>query len=269
MKKKRIIPIVFYQNGALVQTKSFSQYFDLGSPITIVDRFNSWDADELIYLNISDKNLPFKKRHDRNFENPENFTEVIKYVSKNAFMPLTAGGKITSLEDINNLLMVGADKIVINTVAYKNKKFIKEASKTFGSQCIVVSIDYKILNNNKIVFVNNGKENTNTNLNEFIKFAEDNGAGEILINSIDRDGLGQGFDIKTINEISKSLNLPLIAAGGAGSIEDFVDTFKECSDVDALAAGNIFNFIDQSVFLIRDSLYKQKINVRKPKIFDE
>ena len=129
-------------------------------------------------------------------------------------MPLTAGGKITSLEDINNLLMVGADKIVINTVAYKNKKFIKEASKTFGSQCIVVSIDYKILNNNKIVFVNNGKENTNTNLNEFIKFAEDNGAGEILINSIDRDGLGQGFDIKTINEISKSLNLPLIAASG-------------------------------------------------------
>ena len=259
MKKKRLIPIFLLKDGFLVQSRNFNNFENIGDPFVSVSRFSQWMVDELIYLNINREN---------NLKQKKIFFKIIKDLSKKAFMPITVGGKITKLSDIDELLSAGADKITINTMAYKKRDIISSSAKEFGSQCIVISIDVKKINNEYLVFVNNGKLNTEMKLQEWVKICQNEGAGEILINSIDRDGSKQGYDFKILDKIKKKISVPLIFCGGAGKWDDFKKCIKK-HEIDAAAAANIFHHYDQSDYLVKKYLTDNNIkNIREPQFFN-
>ena len=263
MKKNRLIPLLLLKNGWLVQSKGFSKYQNLGNPVQSVKRLSEWASDELIYLDISDTDNYDMRRDDQGYKNLSSFIDIIENVSRVTFMPITVGGKIRTLKDIEARLLVGADKISLNTMAIEDHKFIEKAAKQFGSQCIVISMDAKIADGKHKIFAHGGKDETKFTPKELAKIVEDHGAGEILINSIDRDGMGNGYDIPLINQVADNVKIPVIACGGVGDWEDFAEAFEE-TKVDAVAAANIFQYRDQSVFLAKIFLYDFKYNVRKP-----
>ena len=263
MKKNRLIPVLLLKDGWLVQSKSFSKYQNLGNPVEAVKRLSEWASDELIYLDISKDDTYDTRRDDQGYENRGSFLEIIEDVSKVTFMPITVGGKIRTIDDIEKRLSVGADKVSINTMAINEPNFILDAAKRFGSQCIVISIDAKKVGQEHRVFSNGGQNLTKYTAEKFSKIAEESGAGEILINSIDRDGLGNGYDIELINRVTNNVSIPVIACGGVGDWEDLADGLEQTS-ADAVAAANIFHYRDQSVFLAKKFLYDFKFNVRKP-----
>lgn len=263
MKKKRLIPVLLLKNGWLVQSKGFSQYKNLGNPVTAVKRLSEWAADELIYLDISKNDIYDRRREENKYPNRQNFLDIIKDVSSTTFMPLTVGGKINSIKDIEDRLLLGADKITINSIILENINFIQTAAKEFGSQCIVASIDVKKFNNEFRVYAHKNNEITKINPIDFAKKCEDLGAGEILLNSVDRDGMGNGYELDLIGLISNNLSIPVIACGGVSEWEHF-SLALEKTNVDAVAAANIFHYKDQSVFLAKKFLHNKKINVREP-----
>lgn len=263
MKKKRIIPVILIRNGFLVQSKNFYNYQNLGNPIKAVQRLSEWGSDELIYLDITRDNKYDIKRDDLKYKNNHNFLEIIKKAAKFTFMPMTVGGLIKNLKDVEIRLKIGADKISINSAVLKSPNLIKTIAKEFGSQCLVVSIDVKFENNAFEVYSNGGTNKSNIKLKEWLKIVCDNGAGEILLNSIDRDGSKKGYDFKLLKEAKKFSKVPVIICGGVGEWSHFYDAFKK-SDIDAVAAANIFHYNDQSLYLAKKFLYEKKINVRKP-----
>ncbi len=263
MKKNRLIPIVLLKDGWVVQSKDFSQYQNLGNPVTTVKRLSEWASDEIIYIDISRGDKYDTRRNDQGYKNRGSFLDIIKDVSDIAFMPITVGGKIRTMKDIEDRLSSGADKICLNSIAINDTKFINQASKEFGSQCIVISIDAKKNLDNHLVYSNGGREITNMTPDEFARIVEDNGAGEILINSIDRDGSGSGYDIPLIEKVADSVSIPVIACGGVGGWDHFSEAFEKTS-VDAVAAANVFHYTDQSVYLAKKHLYESGYNVRKP-----
>lgn len=263
MKKKRIIPIFLLNEFKLVQSRYFTDFETIGNPFLTVKRFSQWMVDELIYLNISRD-----KSKSQNTQDMKKFIKLIKELSKHNFMPITIGGKIKNLKQIYQYLKNGADKVSINTEAFNNKKFINNAAKEFGSQCIVISIDVKIIDKKYKVFINNGSINTGMNVGEWVSIAQSEGAGEILINSIDRDGSKKGYDFNIIDKIEKKVKIPLIFCGGVGHWKDFKLALKR-RKIDAVAAANIFHHFDQSDYLAKDYLIKNKIkNIRPPKFFE-
>jgi cyclase len=264
MRKRRLIPVILIKNGIVVQSRNFNEFQKVGMPKTSIKRCSEWGSDELILLDISRENKYDINRDDLNFINSNNFLDIVLDVSKFCFMPITVGGKVRSLQDIENYLMSGADKVAINTEAILNPKFLDLASKKFGSQCIVNSVDVKFVNDNYIIFVNNGSDITSYKLEEWLKISEQNGVGEILINSIDNDGKGAGFDLNLINLVEKTVNIPIICFGGAGKFEHFVEV-AEKTNVDGIAAANFFQHVDQSVFLTKKILYEKSLNFREPK----
>ena len=263
MKKKRMIPIVLLKNGWIVQSKNFNNYQNLGNPVTSVKRLSEWASDEIIYIDISDAEVYDQRRDDQGYANRNNFIEIIQDVSEIAFMPITIGGKIRTLQHIEKRLENGADKVCINTQAINDIGFIGRAAKEFGSQCIVVSIDAKRSKGYHKVFSEGGKNETRHTPSEWSKIVADNGAGEILINSIDNDGQGKGYDIELVKQVVDSVSVPVIACGGVGEWSHFSEAFEK-TDVDAVAAANIFHYIDQSVFLAKKHLFNLGHNVRKP-----
>ncbi|MEQ8191695.1 MAG: imidazole glycerol phosphate synthase cyclase subunit [Candidatus Eremiobacterota bacterium] len=263
MKKNRVIPILLLRNGWLVQSKGFKSYQNLGNPITSVKRLSEWASDELIYLDISSDEKYDMRRDDIKHPNRNNIFDIIEDVSKVTFMPITIGGRIRTLKDIEDRLSRGADKISINTKPLEDKKFIKEAAIEFGSQCIVVSIDVKNLDGKYFVMSEGGRKVTAYDPVEWAKIVENQGAGEILLNSIDRDGMKNGYDIQLLNMVSEIVKIPVIACGGVGKWEHFAEALKE-THVDAIAAANIFHYTDQSVYLAKKYLYENKFNVRLP-----
>ena len=267
MVKKRLIPVLLLKNGWLVQSKSFLNFQNLGNPITAVKRLSEWAADELIYLDISSNNIYDIRREDQRYPNRKNFLEIISDVSKYTFMPITVGGKIENLEKINQFLKNGADKVSINKITRINPSFVKVASKEFGSQCIIVSVDVKYVDGNYFVFNHEDKKATNLKVIEWVKKMEDYGAGEILLNSVNRDGMKNGYDINLINRVSETINIPIIACGGAGHWDHFLEVFSK-TNIAAVAAANIFHYRDQSVYLAKKYLYDKGIKVRKPSLID-
>jgi len=265
MKKNRMIPVILLRNGWIVQSKNFSEYQNLGNPVTSVKRLSEWASDEIIYLDISKDEKYDLRRDDQGYENRNNFIDIIKDVSKIAFMPITVGGKIRTLQDIEDRLKNGADKVCLNTMAIRDIGFIEKSAKEFGSQCIVVSIDAKALNGIHKVFADGGKNETKYTPARLSKLAETHGAGEILINSIDNDGNGDGYDIDLINQVSKNVSIPVIACGGVGKWDHFSEAFDK-TNIDAVAAANIFHYVDQSVYLAKKHLFDSGYNVRKPDI---
>jgi imidazole glycerol-phosphate synthase subunit HisF len=272
MLRTRLIPVLLLKNGILVRSRGFSFHQSTGNHIYQVKRFSEWKADEIIYLDISRSSS-----HSMNInksvigstssnmhkadDNEIDMVQIIKNISKVCRVPLTVGGRVKSLEDIRYRLAAGADKVAINSQAIDNPNFIAKSAKEFGSQCIVVSIDVKKDNNTWKVYKEFGKVNTNMDIDEWAVKTEELGAGEILIQSIDRDGSGSGYDLELINHITSIVQIPVIALGGVGNFDHLVDGYKANNAI-ALAAANIFHFTEQSVLNAKKHLDTQGINIR-------
>lgn len=234
--------------------------------MSTVERYSSWNIDELIVLDISKGEDFHDLRRDDIQQNyfGQTIYDVLKEISSVCFMPLTFGGRIQNLKHIEQRLNAGADKVTINTIAFKDKNFVHEAVKTFGSQCIVASIDVKQNKKNWQVFINGGQENTCLESLSWAYQLQDMGVGEIILNSIDRDGTGKGFDLNLIEHFRNKLRIPLIICGGAGNEQHFYDAFKK--DVDAVCAGNFFHFQELSYPKTKNYLIKKNIPLRKVKL---
>jgi cyclase len=263
MKKKRVIPVLLLKNGWLVQSKDFNRHKNLGNPVTAVRRLSEWASDEVIYIDISRGDTYDLRRDDLNHPNRGNPLDILEDVARATFMPITFGGRIRSLNDIEARLSRGADKVSINTMAIDQPDFIDEAAREFGSQCILVSIDVKTIDNQPVVVAEGGSRTTGLNPVTWAQAVERRGAGEILLNSVDRDGARNGFDIVLLNTVANAVKIPIIALGGCGEWGHFGEAFDKTS-VDAVAAANIFQHYDQSVYLAKNWLFSRGYNVRPP-----
>jgi len=255
MLKKRIIPLLLLSKGRMVKGKKFSNYIDTGNPSTAVKVYSSQEADELMFIDIE---------QDKNSKDV--LLETIKDVSKQCSMPLAAGGGIKTVKDVKDLLLAGADKVLINSEIIDNPKLVKEVSSVFGSQCIIGGIDYKFdkNDNKKYVYKNCGKKKLNLDPFDHALNLESLGVGEILLNSIDNDGMMEGFDYKFIKKISDALKVPLIATGGAGNFMHLVDLFKKTSS-SAAACASLFHFGDNNPIRARSFLKNYNIPMRSLK----
>lgn len=241
MLKKRLIPVLFLKNGLIVRSQEFFDFREFGNPIGQLERLNDWVADELIYIDITRTGRYDLKREDHKVKVADNVLSILQEISKQCFMPLTFGGRIQNFEDAASFIANGADKVVINTAAYRKQGLITEIANHFGSQCVVVGVDIKFEEGVHRMYVNQGTERAQENPCDWVKRAADLGAGEIFLNSIDRDGTAAGFDLEFIDVIARSVNIPVIACGGAGSYDDFEEVLSK-TQASAVAAGNIFNF---------------------------
>ncbi len=251
MLKKRIIPCLDVKGGRVVKGINFVDLIDAGDPVEQASIYNQNGADEICFLDITASS-----------DKRDILLDTVKKTAECCFVPLTVGGGVRSIQDIRNLLLAGADKVSINTAAIKNPDLIKESANKFGSQCIVVAIDAKKTKDNTWeVFTHGGREPTQLNALEFAKLAQENGAGEILLTSMDRDGTKEGYDIELTKKISSSLNIPVIASGGVGNLEHLKDGIIKGGSSAVLAA-SIFHFGEYSIQEAKEYLKKENVPVR-------
>ena len=250
MLKNRIIPCLDVKNGRVVKGINFVDLKDAGDPVEQAKIYSDGGADEICFLDITASN-----------ENRDTIYDVVKETSKKCFVPLTVGGGVRSVKDINKLLNCGADKVSINTAAVQNTEVVVESSKKFGSQCIVVAIDAKKNKDMWEVFTHGGRNNTGIDAVEFAKKMENSGAGELLITSMDRDGTQVGYDINLMSKISSKVNIPVIASGGVGNLDHLVDGIK-LGMASAVLAASIFHYGKYSVKEAKEYLDSKGIPVR-------
>ena len=255
MLKKRIIPILLLQNGRMVKGKQFKNYIDTGNPSSQVKIYTSQYTDELIFIDIQ-----------ATIESRKSLLDVISRSAKESQMPFSVGGGIKSIEDIKETLAAGADKVLINSSAFEDHDFIKKAVKRFGSQAIILGIDYKLDNKigQNIVWTHCATKQTNLEPFKLAKIYKDLNVGEIMLNSIDRDGMMSGYDIDLANKVSKAINIPVILSGGAGNFHHLVDAFNK-TEVAAVACASLFHFGDNSPMRARSHLKNQGIKMRSIK----
>ncbi len=250
MLKKRIIPCLDIKDGTTVKGINFEGLRNAGSPIDLAKKYEKEGADELVFLDIT-----------ATIEERKTFVELVKDIAKELSIPFTVGGGISTIEDVRKLLEAGADKISVNSSAVKNPQLISDLSKEFGSQCIVIAIDTKFVEDSDWVHIKGGREKTHLKTLDWAKKAEELGAGEILLTSMDGDGTKNGFDLRITKLISENINIPVIASGGAGKITDFESVFNETKATGGLAA-SIFHFGEIRVQDLKDELKSKKIAVR-------
>ena len=250
MLKNRIIPCLDVKSGRVVKGINFVNLKDAGDPVEQAKIYSDGGADEICFLDITASN-----------ENRDTIYDVVEKTSKKCFVPLTVGGGVRSIEDINKLLNCGADKVSINTAAVENPAVVKDSSKKFGSQCIVVAIDAKKNGKKWEIFSHGGRKNTGINALEFAKKMEESGAGELLVTSMDRDGTQVGYDIELISKISSDINIPVIASGGVGNLDHLVDGIK-LGNASAVLAASIFHYGKYSVKQAKEYLNSKGIPVR-------
>ena len=250
MLKNRIIPCLDVKNGRVVKGINFVDLKDAGDPVEQAKIYSDGGADEICFLDITASN-----------ENRDTIYEVVKETSKKCFVPLTVGGGVRSINDINKLLNSGADKVSINTAAVEKPDIVKASSKKFGSQCIVVAIDAKKNGKKWEIFTHGGRNNTEIDAIDFAKQMEDCGAGELLVTSMDKDGTQTGFDIDLISEISSKINIPLIASGGVGNLDHLVDGIK-LGKASAVLAASIFHYGKFTIQQAKEYLDSKGIPVR-------
>lgn len=251
MITKRIIPCLDVKDARVVKGVNFKGLNDVSSPVELGKYYSDNGADELVFYDIT-----------ASYEKRNLFTDILTEVARTIFIPLTVGGGINTLGDFDTVLKCGADKVSVNSGAIKNPSIIKEASKRYGNQCVVLSVDIKRVNGRFTVFANGGRENTGIDAIEWIKKAEADGAGEIVVNSIDTDGVKKGFDIEMLKAVNSAVSVPVIASGGAGCIDDFTELFKQIPDIDAGLAASVFHFGEVSIKDLKQELFKNGINVR-------
>ena len=250
MLKNRIIPCLDVKNGRVVKGINFVDLQDAGDPVEQAKIYSDGGADEICFLDITASN-----------ENRDTIYHVVKETSKKCFVPLTVGGGVRNIEDINKLLNCGADKVSINTAAVKDSNVVLESSKKFGSQCIVVAIDAKKNGDKWEVYTHGGRNNSGLDALEFSKKMEDSGAGELLVTSMDRDGTQIGYDIDLMKKISSMVNIPLIASGGVGNLDHLAEGIKE-GNASAVLAASIFHYGKHSVIEAKEYLNSKGIPVR-------
>lgn len=245
MLRVRLIPILLLKHGLLVRSESFRLHQIIGNPYNEVKRFNEWNVDELVYLDISREDSYDMRRSDHKEKSSADPLEILEAVSRTCFMPLTWGGKIRTVRDMGARLQRGADKIVINSAAVRTPDLISKGAATFGSQAVVVSIDVaQDARGLPDVYIDGGRTATGLNAVDWAKEAEARGAGEILLQSIDRDGAGEGYDTELIKAVAEQTSIPIVACSGVGRYEHYVDGIR--AGAAAVAAANIWHFKERS-----------------------
>ena len=252
MITKRIIPCLDVKDGRVVKGVNFLGLADVSSPVKLAEFYSENGADELVFYDITASS-----------DGRKLFTEILTEVASKIFIPLTVGGGINTLDDFDRVLKCGADKVSVNSGAIKNPDLIGEAAKKYGDQCVVLSADIKRVDGKFTLFAKGGRENTGIDAIEWVKRGAANGAGEIVVNSIDTDGVKNGFDLPMLEAVCNVVNVPVIASGGAGGIDHFKTLFHALPKVDAGLAASIFHFGEVSIKDLKDQLAADGINVRR------
>lgn len=251
MITKRIIPCLDVRNGRVVKGTNFEGLRDVDDPVELAEFYSNSGADDLVFYDITASS-----------EGRKIFTDVLTNTAKHVFIPLTVGGGINTTADFERVLACGADKVSVNSGAIKNPQLVNDAAKIYGNQCVVLSVDVKRVDGVFRVFAKGGRENTGMDAIEWIKKCVDSGAGEVVVNSIDTDGVKKGFDLEMLNAVCEAVNVPIIASGGAGCIEDFITLFKTLPKVDAGLAASIFHFGTVEISDLKSEMKKNNIPVR-------
>ena len=251
MITKRIIPCLDVRNGRVVKGVNFEGVSDVSSPIDLANYYSRSGADELVFYDIT-----------ASFEGRKLFTDILRDVASQIFIPLTVGGGINTVDDFERVLTCGADKVSVNSGAIRDPELIRHAAKRYGDQCVVLSVDVKRVDGVFRVFAKGGRENTGMEAIEWIKRGVSLGAGEIVVNSIDTDGVKNGFDLEMLEQVLNAVNVPVIASGGAGGVKDFVELFTKLPTIDAGLAASIFHFGEVEIPELKKELAKNNINVR-------
>ena len=251
MITKRIIPCLDVKDGRVVKGVNFLDLADVSSPVKLAKYYSESGADELVFYDIT-----------ASAEGRALFTDILTEVASTIFIPLTVGGGINTVADFDRVLKCGADKVSVNSGAIRNPELIREAAKIYGDQCVVLSVDVKRVDGEFRVFAKGGREDTGMEAISWIKKCVSMGAGEVVVNSIDTDGVKGGFDIELHEIVTNAVNVPVIASGGAGSKQDFVDLFKAIPTIDAGLAASVFHFGEIKINDLKKELKKNDINVR-------
>ena len=252
MLGKRIIPCLDVKDGRVVKGVNFANLADVNSPVELAKYYSANGADELVFYDITASS-----------EGRGIFTDILKETAAQVFIPLTVGGGIKSLDDFERVLGAGADKVSVNSGAITNPKLIGEAAKRYGDQCVVISCDAKRVGGEYHVFAKGGREDTGLDMLEWLKRAVADGAGEVVLNSIDTDGVKQGFDLEMLALVAENIHVPIIASGGAGKITDFIELFQKIPAVDAGLAASILHFGEVKIADLKNELARVGINVRR------
>ncbi len=251
MITKRIIPCLDVKDGRVVKGVNFKGLQDVSSPVELAKYYTENGADELVFYDITASS-----------DGRKLFTDILCETAKSVFIPLTVGGGINSVADFDRVLKCGADKVSVNSGAIKNPSLISEAAKLYGNQCVVLSVDVKRVDGVFRVFAKGGRENTGMEAIEWIKRCVSNGAGEIVVNSIDTDGVKKGFDLEMLEKVCDAVNVPVIASGGAGKIDDFITLFQSVPKVDAGLAASIFHFGEVRIEELKKEMKRNNITTR-------
>lgn len=251
MITKRIIPCLDVKNGRVVKGVNFEGLSDVASPVELAKYYSDNGADELVFYDIT-----------ASAEGRSLFTDILCEAASEIFIPLTVGGGISSVADFDRVLKCGADKVSVNSGAIRNPELVYEAAKLYGDQCVVLSADVKRVDGVFRVFAKGGRENTGMEAIEWIRRCVDNGAGEVVVNSIDTDGVKEGFDLEILDKVCSAVSVPVIASGGAGKAEDFVTLFKTLPNVDAGLAASVFHFGEVKIPELKKLLNDNDIAVR-------
>ena len=251
MTTKRIIPCLDVKNGRVVKGVNFEGLSDVSSPVTLGRYYSECGADELVFYDIT-----------ASAEGRALFTDILTEVARTIFIPLTVGGGINTIDDFDRVLKCGADKVSVNSGAIRNPSLVEEAAKKYGDQCVVLSADIKRVDGEFHVFAKGGREDTGMEAISWIKRCVSMGAGEIVVNSIDTDGVKGGFDIEMLSAVCDAVKVPVIASGGAGSMEHFTTLFKTLPAVDAGLAASVFHFGEIAIPALKENLKNNGINVR-------
>ena len=251
MITKRIIPCLDVKDGNVVKGVNFDNLKNVSSPVKLAEYYSECGADELVFYDITASS-----------DGRKLFTEVLTETAKNVFIPLTVGGGINTLDDFDRVLKCGADKVSVNSGAIKDPSLIGRAAKLYGDQCVVLSVDIKRVGGVFRVFAKGGRVDTGLEAIDWIKRGVASGAGEIVVNSIDTDGVKNGFDIELLNEVCNSVSVPVIASGGAGSIDDFIKLFKALPKVDAGLAASVFHFCEVKIKDLKQAMLEEGIPAR-------
>lgn len=251
MITKRIIPCLDVKDGRVVKGVNFQGLSDVSSPVELGKFYSENGADELVFYDITASS-----------DGRKLFTDILTQVARTIFIPLTVGGGINTLEDFDRVLKCGADKVSVNSGAIRNPRLITDAARRYGDQCVVISADVKRVDGVFRVFAKGGRENTGMEAVSWIKSCVDRGAGEVVLNSIDTDGVKKGFDLEMLDAVCNAVNVPVIASGGAGKAQDFVDLFRKLPKVDAGLAASVFHFGEITIPDLKRTLRQNNINVR-------